>query len=40
MLLNKHGSFYIRYGWATKIMNAISTDRLIFSPNNTHMAGR
>ena len=34
MLLNKHGSFYIRNGWPTKIMNAISTDRLIFSPNN------
>ena len=34
MLLNKHGSFYIRNGWPTKIMNAISTDHLIFSPNN------
>ena len=34
MLLNKHGSFYIRNGWPTKIINAISADRLIFSPNN------
>ena len=34
MLLNKHGSFYIRNGWPTKILNAISTDRFIFSPNN------
>ena len=34
MLLNKHGSFYIRNGWPTKIINAINTDRLIFSPNN------
>lgn len=34
MLLNKHGSFYIRNGWPTKIINAISSDRLIFSPNN------
>ena len=34
MLLNKHGSFYIRNGWPTKILNAISADRFIFSPNN------
>ena len=34
MLLNKHGSFYIRNGWPTKIINAITTDRFIFSPNN------
>ena len=34
MLLNKHGSFYIRNGWPTKIMNAINADHLIFSPNN------
>lgn len=33
MLLNKHGSFYIRNGWPTKIINAINTDQLIFSPN-------
>ena len=34
MLLNKHGSFYIRNGWPTKILNAIGADRFIFSPNN------
>lgn len=34
MLLNKHGSFYIRNGWPTKIINAINEDRMIFSPNN------
>ncbi len=34
MLLNKHGSFYIRNGWPAKIINAINTDCLIFSPNN------
>lgn len=34
MLLNKHGSFYIRNGWPTKIINAIQKDNLIFSPNN------
>ena len=34
MLLNKHGSFYIRNGWPTKIINAINADPLIFSPNN------
>lgn len=34
MLLNKHGSFYIRNGWPTKIINAINADHLIFSPNN------
>ena len=33
MLLNKHGSFYIRNGWPTKIINAINNDQLIFSPN-------
>ena len=33
MLLNKHGSFYIRNGWPTKIINAINKDKLIFSPN-------
>ncbi len=34
MLLNKHGSFYIRNGWPTKIINAIQNNNLIFSPNN------
>ena len=34
MQINKHGSFYIRNGWPTKIMDAITDDPLIFSPNN------
>ena len=34
MQINKHGSFYIRNGWPTKIMDAITNDPLIFSPNN------
>ena len=34
MLLNKHGSFYIRNNWPTKIISSINADRLIFSPNN------
>ena len=34
MLLNKHGSFYIRNNWPTKIISSINSDRLIFSPNN------
>ena len=34
MQINKHGSFYIRNGWPTKIVKAVSKDPLIFSPNN------
>ncbi len=34
MLINKHGSFYIRNGWPTKIIEAIQADNLIFSPNS------
>lgn len=34
MQINKHGSFYIRTGWPTKIIDALSTDPHIFSPNN------
>lgn len=34
MQINKHGSFYIRNGWPTKIMDAITNDPLVFSPNN------
>lgn len=33
MQINKHGSFYIRNGWPTKIIDALSTDEQIFSPN-------
>lgn len=34
MQLNKHGSFYIRNGWPTKIIDAITRDNYVFSPNN------
>lgn len=34
MQINKHGSFYIRNGWPTKIVDAIQEDANIFSPNN------
>lgn len=34
MQINKHGSFYIRNGWPTKIIDAVELDSHIFSPNN------
>ncbi len=34
MQINKHGSFYIRNGWPTKIIDAVMRDNNIFSPNN------
>lgn len=34
MQINKHGSFYIRNGWPTKIIDAINEDQYVFSPNN------
>lgn len=34
MQINKHGSFYIRNGWPTKIIDAINDNENIFSPNN------
>lgn len=33
MILNKHGSFYIRSGWPTKILLSLKNDKYIFSPN-------
>ena len=33
MILNKHGSFYIRTGWPTKILLALKNNEYIFSPN-------
>lgn len=33
MQINKHGSFYIRNGWPTKIVDAITRDPYVFSPN-------
>lgn len=38
MQINKHGSFYIRNGWPTKIIDAINLDQYIFSPNNELLA--
>ena len=38
MLINKHGSFYIRNGWPTKIIDATTREAYIFSPNNELMA--
>lgn len=32
MVINKHGSFYMRSGWGTKIIQAVNSDNLIFSP--------
>lgn len=34
MQINRHGSFYIRNGWPTKIIDAISDNNMLFSPNN------
>lgn len=38
MQINKHGSFYIRNGWPTKIIDAILQDSHIYSPNNELLA--
>lgn len=32
MVINKHGSFYLRSGWGTKIIDAVSNHPEIFSP--------
>ncbi len=34
MVLNKHGSFYMRSGWGTKIQQAVNSDAAIFAPAN------
>ena len=34
MQINKHGSFYIRNGWPTKIIDAVNENANVFSPNN------
>ena len=34
MQINKHGTFYIRNGWPTKILDAIDVDPYIFTPNS------
>lgn len=38
MVLNKHGSFYMRSGWGTKILQAVNTDSAIFAPANEQEA--
>lgn len=38
MQINKHGSFYIRNGWPTKVIDAIQKDDHIYSPNNELLA--
>ncbi len=34
MVINKHGSFYLRSGWGTKIIQAVNIDEMIFTPAN------
>lgn len=34
MVINKHGSFYLRSGWGTKILQAVREDAMIFTPAN------
>ena len=38
MVINKHGSFYLRNGWGTKIIQAVEADDMIFSPANEQKA--
>lgn len=38
MVINKHGSFYMRSGWGMKILRAINEDDMIFSPANEQLA--
>ena len=38
MVLNKHGSFYMRNGWGTKILLAVNEDKHIFSPSKEQEA--
>ncbi len=33
IVINRHGSFYVRNGWPTKILDAINNNESIFSPN-------
>ncbi len=34
MFINKHSSFYLRDGWATKILTSVNENEYIFSPAN------
>jgi len=38
MVVNKHGSFYMRSGWGTKIIQAVEEDDMIFTPSNEQCA--
>lgn len=38
MVVNKHGSFYMRSGWGTKIIQAVEEDDMIFTPSNEQEA--
>jgi len=38
MVVNKHGSFYMRSGWGTKIIQAVNEDDMVFTPNNEQQA--
>jgi hypothetical protein len=38
MVINKHGSFYLRSGWGTKIIQAVEADDMVFSPVNEQEA--
>ena len=38
MVINKHGSCYLRSGWRTKIIQAVEADDMIFSPANEQEA--
>ena len=38
MQINKHGSFYLRNGWPTKIIDVIIQNRYVFSPANEREA--
>ncbi len=38
MVINKHGSFYLRSGWGTKIIQAVEADDIVFSPVNEQEA--
>lgn len=38
MVVNKHGSFYMRSGWGTKIIQAVREDAMIFTPSSEQEA--
>ena len=38
MVINKHGSFYLRSGWGTKIIQAVEADDMVFSLFNEQEA--